>query len=80
MGGDVSFVLDKNKVDVAPERLRIDAAEYRGADDKGRPFKLHAGSAVQRSSAEPIVQLNDLSAEIRSTTGPPRSMPSAGTT
>jgi lipopolysaccharide export system protein LptC len=69
MGGDVSFVLDKNKVDVSPERLRIDAAEYRGADDKGRPFHLHAGSAVQRSSLEPIVRLNDLSAEIRLDTG-----------
>lgn len=70
MGGDVSFVLDKNKVDVSPERLRIDRAEYRGADDKGRPFHLHAGSAVQRSSFEPIVKLNDLSAEIRLDTGP----------
>jgi len=70
MGGDVSFVLDKNKVDVSPERLRIDAAEYRGADAKGRTFHLHAGSAVQRSSFEPIVKLNDLSAEIRLDTGP----------
>lgn len=70
MGGDVSFVLDKNKVDVSPERLRIDAAEYRGADAKGRAFHLHAGSAVQRSSFEPIVKLNDLSAEIRLDTGP----------
>lgn len=70
MGGDVSFVLDKNKVDISPERLRIDAAEYRGSDDKGRPFHLHAGSAVQRNSFEPIVRLNDLSAEIRLDTGP----------
>ena len=70
MGGDVSFVLDKNKVDISPERLRIDAAEYRGADAKGRPFHLHAGSAVQRSSAEPIVRLNDLAAEIRLDDGP----------
>ncbi|TGX53625.1 LPS export ABC transporter periplasmic protein LptC [Sphingomonas gei] len=70
MGGDVSFLLDKNKVDISPERLRIDAAEYRGGDDKGRPFHLHAGSAVQRSSAEPIVRLNDLAAEIRLDDGP----------
>lgn len=70
MGGEVSFLLDKNKVDVSPERLRIDTAEYRGADGKGRPFHLHAGSAVQRSSAEPIVRLNDLSAEIRLDDGP----------
>ena len=70
MGGDVSFVLDKNKVAIANERLRIDAAEYRGEDKEGRPFHLHAGSAVQRSSAEPVVQLNDLSTEIRLQEGP----------
>ena len=70
MGGDVSFVLDKNKVDVASERLRIQSARYRGADAKGQPFVLRAGSAVQKSSAEPIVQLNDLTAGIRLSDGP----------
>jgi lipopolysaccharide export system protein LptC len=70
MGGDMSFVLDKNKVDISPERLRIEAANYRGEDQKGRPFLLHAGSAVQRSSSEPVVQLNDLTAEIRLEDGP----------
>jgi len=59
-GGDVSFVLDKNKVDIAGDRLRVEAAEYRGEDAKGRPFRLKAGSAVQKSSAEPIVRLSDL--------------------
>jgi len=70
MGGDVSFVLDKNKVDMASERLRIDAADYRGQDQKGQPFQLHAGSAIQKSSAEPVVQLRDLNAEIRLPEGP----------
>lgn len=70
MGGDVSFVLDKNKVDVASERLRIQSARYRGADAKGQPFVLTAGSAVQKSSAEPVVQLNNLAAGIRLTDGP----------
>lgn len=69
-GGDVSFVLDKNKVDVASERLHIQAAEYRGEDAKGQTFRLKAGSAVQKSSAEPIVRLNDLSAEIGFPEGP----------
>lgn len=72
MGGDMSFVLDKNKVDVASERLRIQAARYRGADGKGQPFVLQAGSAVQKSSAEPVVELNDLSAAIRLSDGPAR--------
>lgn len=68
--GDVSFLLDKNRIDVASERLRIQSAEYRGEDNKGQPFKLTAGSAVQKSSAEPVVQLNDLSAQIGLAEGP----------
>ena len=70
MAGDVSFVLDKNKVDVAHERLKIQAAEYRGQDGKGQPFAIDAGSAVQKSSAEPIVQLNKLAARIQLPDGP----------
>lgn len=69
-GGDVSFLLDKNKVEVARERLRVQSATYRGEDDKGQPFALAAGSAVQKSSAEPIVKLDDLSARIGLTDGP----------
>jgi lipopolysaccharide export system protein LptC len=69
-GSDVSFVLDKNKVDLANERLLIRAAEYRGEDAKGQPFRLHAGSGIQKSSAEPVVQLQDLSAEIKLPEGP----------
>ena len=71
-GGDVSFVLDKNKVEVAKERLKIQAAEYRGQDSRGRPFTLDAGSAVQRSSAEPIVELSKLAAGIQLEDGPAR--------
>ncbi len=70
MRGDVSFLLDKNKVEVAQERLRIQQANYRGEDGKGQPFALTAGSAIQKSSAEPIVQLRTLSAAIRLPDGP----------
>lgn len=69
-GGDVSFVLDKNKVEVAKERLKIQRAQYRGSDGKGQPFTLNAASAVQKSSAEPIVQLNELAAQIGLQDGP----------
>lgn len=72
MSGEVSFVLDKNKVEVAKQRLLVQSAEYRGQDVKGRPFRLNAGSAVQKSSTEPIVQLRDLSAEITLDDGPAR--------
>ena len=70
MGSEMSFVLDKNRVDIAKERLRIERAEYRGEDAKGQAFHLHAGSAIQQSSSEPVVQLNDLQAEIRLAEGP----------
>lgn len=69
-GSDVSFVLDKNKVEVAKERLKIQSATYRGQDAKGQKFALNAGSAIQRSSAEPIVQLNKLAADIQLADGP----------
>ena len=77
-GGDVSFVLDKNKVEVAKERLKIQAARYRGQDGKGRPFTLDAGSAVQRSSAEPVVELNRLLAGIQLADGPARLQAGSG--
>lgn len=69
-GGDVSFVLDKNKVEVARERLRIQAARYRGQDARGRPFVIDAGSAVQRSSAEPVVEMANLAARLQLPDGP----------
>jgi lipopolysaccharide export system protein LptC len=69
-GGDVSFLLDKNKVAIAQDRLNVQSAEYRGEDSLGRPFRVRAGSAVQKSSAEPIVQLHDLFAEIALKDGP----------
>jgi len=69
-GGDVSFVLDKNKVEVAHERLKIQSAQYRGEDGKGQPFTLSAQSAVQKSSAEPIVRIGGLSAMLQLADGP----------
>ncbi|WP_326523083.1 LPS export ABC transporter periplasmic protein LptC [Sphingomonas sp.] len=72
MGGDVSFVLDKNKVEVARERMKIEAAQYRGQDAKGQAFTLDAGSALQRSSAEPVVELNKLAAQLQMRDGPAR--------
>lgn len=68
--GDVSFVLDKNKVEVARERLRIRSARYRGQDARGRAFVLDAGSAVQRSSTEPVVEMNALAARLQLPEGP----------
>ncbi|MBO9581752.1 MAG: LPS export ABC transporter periplasmic protein LptC [Sphingobium sp.] len=66
---EVSFVLDKKKVDMSAERLKVIEALYRGEDSRGRPFSLRAGSAVQKSSREPIVQLNDLEARLQMDNG-----------
>lgn len=67
---EISFLLAKDKVEVAKERMKVSRAEYRGQDNKGQPFALIAGSAVQKSSAEPVVRLQDLSAAIKLDTGP----------
>lgn len=68
--GEVSFLLDRNKVQVIDERLRVDNAMYRGADAQGRPFSLTAGEAVQRSGTEGIVRLSNLVARILLPEGP----------
>jgi len=67
---DISFVLAKDRVEVARERLRVSEALYRGTDDKGQPFQLRARSAVQVSSRDPVVRLDDLSARIMLADGP----------
>ncbi len=69
-GRDVSFILDKNKVDVAKERMRVQAARYRGQDDEGRPFTIDASSAVQATSQDPIVEILGMSAELGLASGP----------
>jgi lipopolysaccharide export system protein LptC len=70
--GEVSFLLDRNKVAIAKERLAVTAASYRGADDKGRAFELNAGQAVQHSAQVPIVEMRDLNASLAMDSGPAR--------
>ncbi len=77
--GEVSFLLDRNKVALIDERLSVDNAMYRGRDNQGRPFSLLAGEAVQRSSAEGLVRMNDLVAQILLTEGPARLSAEGGT-
>lgn len=68
--GEVSFLLDRNKVAQIDERLSVDKALYRGRDIEGRPFSLLAGAAVQRSSVEGLVRMRDLVAQILLSDGP----------
>jgi lipopolysaccharide export system protein LptC len=67
---EVSFILDKNKVENAPERMRVDVARYTGEDDKGRPFLIVAQSAIQRSSEQPIVDIRGMMARLGLAVGP----------
>lgn len=67
---EFSFLLAKDKVEMATERLRIDRAEYRGETARGEAFVISAGGAVQRSSALPIVELTDLKARLKMADGP----------
>ena len=68
--GEISFLLDRNKVETVNERLRVSNAAYRGEDNKGRPFLLTAGSAVQASAQVPVVELSKLVARIELADGP----------
>lgn len=68
--GDISFLLDRNKVATAEDRLRVDEAMYRGRDSRDRPFSLTAGEAVQRSASVPVVRLSDLTARMQLSEGP----------
>ena len=54
--GEVSFLLDRNKVAVTQDRLTADNAGYRGKDDKGRAFVITARDALQKSASVPVVR------------------------
>jgi lipopolysaccharide export system protein LptC len=67
---DVSFILDKKKVENAPERMRVEAARYTGTDDKGQQFVVTARHAVQPSSDVPIVNISGMFARLALDQGP----------
>lgn len=71
-GPEISFLLDKNKVETAQERMRVQAAQYRGQDNFGRPFILSARSAVQATADEPVVDITAMAAQIGLESGPAR--------
>ena len=68
--GDASFILDKKKVDNAPERMRVEAARYVGEDNRGQKFSIEAASAIQRSSDVPIVDISGMMARLGLAKGP----------
>ena len=68
--GEISFLLDRNKVATTGDRLVVEQAMYRGEDNEGRPFTVTAASAVQVSAADPIVRMKGLVARILMSDGP----------
>ncbi len=68
-GQDISFILDKNKVELTKERLRVSQARYRGQDDRGRTFLLSAENAAQQSGGDTVVTIQNIQAQMRLDTG-----------
>ena len=67
---EVSFLVDKNKLSQAEERMKVEAAQYRGQDEEGRQFVLNARSAVQATSSDPTVDISTMSARLQLDEGP----------
>lgn len=62
---DVSFILDKNKVQSAQERMRVQSARYAGVDDRGQRFEISAKRAIQPTSDVPVVDIEGIFAELQ---------------
>jgi lipopolysaccharide export system protein LptC len=67
---ETSFLLSKDRVKTSEDRLRVEAAVYRGEDKRGRDFTVRADQAVQRTAADPTVQLQQIRAEMALEDGP----------
>lgn len=67
---DVSFILDKKKVENAPERMRVEKARYIGTDEKGQQFTIVANRAIQRSSDVPVVDISGMAGRLELANGP----------
>jgi lipopolysaccharide export system protein LptC len=67
---EISFLLDRNKVALTNERIRVSNAMYRGIDGEGRPFTVTADNAVQVSIMQPVVKMDKLAARLRMSDGP----------
>lgn len=68
--GDVSFILDKNEVEQARERMRVEQARYTGEDNRGQKFLIVADRAVQQSSNVPVVMIEGVRARLDLARGP----------
>ncbi len=76
--GEINFLLDRTKVAVLNDRLRVERAMYRGEDDIGRNFSVTADSAVQHSANVSVVELQSVTARLMLSDGPASLTAAAG--
>ena len=69
--GDVSFILDKNQVENAPERMRVEQARYVGEDNRGPevPDRRQSGDPAHHPSM-PVVDIRGMLAQFGLAQGP----------
>src|SRR6476620_6804465 len=67
---DVSFILDKKKVEKSSSSMRVEAARYVGTDNKGQQFTMVANRAIQQSSNVPLVDISGIMARLNLAQGP----------
>lgn len=68
--GEISFLLDRTKVAILEDRLKVTNAMYRGQDNRGRNFSITAGGAVQHFASVSVVEMSNLVARIMLDDGP----------
>jgi lipopolysaccharide export system protein LptC len=67
---DVSFILDKKKVEKSSSSMRVESARYVGTDNKGQQFTMVANHAIQHSSNVPLVDISGIMAQLNLSQGP----------
>lgn len=68
--GQISFLVAKDSIAVAGQRIMVDRAQYRGSDNQGRLFTISADNAIQRSAADPVVRMTGVNAQVMMADGP----------
>jgi lipopolysaccharide export system protein LptC len=77
--GEISFLLDRTKVAIVDDRMRALGAMYRGQDVHDRTFSITAGSAIQHSAQQPLVEMKDVTARMLLDDGPAIMVADTGT-
>jgi lipopolysaccharide export system protein LptC len=77
--GEISFLLDRTKVAMVDDHMRALGAMYRGEDIHGRTFSITAGSAIQHSAREKLVEMKDVTARMLLDDGPAIMVADTGT-